>query len=272
MKDRIRLAMIQPKPYPSFDDPRNLAHAMLLLEKCQGKDLDVICLPEYFPYHGDAELAAMAKRCRAYLIAGLVEREGNRLYNTATLFDRQGHMLGRQRKRNVGVLERERLGISPGDAVFRTFPTDFGKIGMPVCIDLWGQPEAARQITDQGADVIFNISIFPILRGHWQRGAAVRAFDNFIPVVGINTAGYNALIEGKRIHQFGGHSFIINPPRMLDKYDFNRWLRSFDNVDDWTRVVLDELEQIHLAELELNTCRRFRQEFWKRFGFHRSEY
>jgi predicted amidohydrolase len=270
MKDNIRVAIVQPKPFPAFDDPRNLGHALLLLEKCQGEKLDVICLPEYFPYHGEEELAAAAERCNAHIIAGLVEREGDRLYNTAALFDRSGHLLGRQRKRNVGAMERNQLGISPGDGVFRAFPTDFGKIGMPVCIDYWGQPEAAKQVTDQGADIIFNIGIFPVLRGHWKTGALVRAFDNFIPVVGVNTADYNSLAQGKRIHQHGGHSLVIQPPKLLDKEDFRRWFRSLDRIDDWVTTELDELEQMCVVQINLSTVRRFRREFWNRFGFQRA--
>ncbi len=270
MKDNIRVAMIQPKPYPVFDDPRNLAHALILLEKCRGEELDVVCFPEYFPYQGDSDLAAAARRYGTYIIAGLVEADGNKLYNTATLFDRHGRILGRQRKRNVGVMESDRLGISAGDGVYRAFPTDFGKIGMPVCIDLWGQPEAAKQLTDQNADIIFNISNFPILRGHWKRAATVRAFDNFMPIVGVNTADYNALIQGRRVHQYGGHSFTVYPPKMLDKHDFNRWFRSFDNADEWVQAELDELEQVHIAEVNLSSARQFRSEFWGRFGFRRN--
>ena len=159
MKDVIRVALIQPKPYPSFEDPRNIGHAMMLLDKCRGEELDVICFPEYFPYQGEEELAAAARQCRSYIIAGLVESEGDKLYNTATLFDRSGRILGRQRKCNVGALERNQLGISPGDRIYRAFVTDFGKIGIPVCIDFWGQPEAGKQLADQSADIIFNISI-----------------------------------------------------------------------------------------------------------------
>jgi predicted amidohydrolase len=269
MKENIRVALIQPKPYPSFDDPRNLGHALRLLERCKGDRFDIACFPEYFPFQGEGELAAAARQHNAYILAGLVEEEGGKLYNTATLFDRSGHILGRQRKRNVGSLERNQLGISPGDGTFRAFATDFGKVGIPVCIDFWGQPEAARQLADQGVDAVFNISIFPVLRGHWKRGASVRAFDNFVPVVGVNTADYNALMQGKRIHQYGGHSLVIQPPRLLDKDDFRRWFRSLDNVEDWVKVELDELEQIYVADVDLGTARRFRREFWNRFGFHR---
>lgn len=269
MKDNIRVAMVQPKPYPDADDPRNLGHALSLLEKCRGEELDVVCFPEYFPYQGDDEVAAAAKRYKTYIIAGLIEAEGDKLYNTATLFDRFGRLLGRQRKHCVTVLERNQMKISPGDGSFRSIPTDFGRIGMPVCIDFWGQPEAAKQLVDQGTDVIFNISIFPILRGHWKAAASVRAFDNFVPIVGVNTADYNALIHGKRVHQHGGHSFVIQPPKMLDKDDFHRWLRSLDSVENWIQVELEELEQVEIVEVNLSTARRFRREFWNRFGFQR---
>lgn len=269
MKDNIRVAMIQPKPYPEFADPRNLGHALMLLEKLRGEPVDLVCFPEYFPYHGEEELAQAARRLETHIVAGLVEQDGDRLYNTATLIDRSGRVLGRQRKRNVGALERDRLGISPGDNIFRAFATDFGKVGIPVCIDFWGQPDAAGQLADQEAEIIFNISIFPILRGHWKTGAMVRAFDNFMPVVGVNTADYNALIDGKHYHQHGGGSFALQPPKLLDRQAFNRWFRSFDNVRDWQLIELEELEQIHLQDINLSTVRRYRRDFWKRFGIER---
>ena len=269
MKDTIRVAMVQPKPYPTFDDPRNLGHALQLLERCRGEQLDVICFPEYFPYMGEEELGVAARQNKSGIIAGLVESGDGKRYNTATVFGRSGYVIGRQRKRNVGALERTQLGISAGDGLFRSFATDFGKIGVPVCIDFWGQPEAGKMLADQGVDVVFNISLFPILRGHWKTGALVRAFDNFVPVVGVNTAEYNALIQGKRHHQFGGGSFIIQPPRLIDMDDFRRWFRSFDNTRDWVTAELDDLEHVQIATVNLSTARRFRREFWNRFGFQR---
>ncbi len=269
MKESIRVALIQPKPYPSFDDPKNLGHALQLMEKCRGENPDVICFPEYFPYLGEEGLAEAARQHKAYVIAGLAELEGDQFYNTATLFDRQGRLLGRQRKRNLGILERDSLGMTRGDGLYRAFSTDFGKIGLAVCIDFWGQPEAARQLSDQGVEIVFNLSTFPILRGHWITGSLVRAFDHFFCVVGVNTADYNALFNGKRSHQHGGDSFVIQPPRMLDKEDFRRWIRSLDNVQHWVTDRLDELEQVHIAEVNLGVVRRFRDEYRHRFGFQR---
>jgi predicted amidohydrolase len=267
MKDNIRIAIIQPKPYPSFDDPRNIGHALQLMEKCGGEELDVICFPENFPFIGEQEMGSAARKFKSYLIAGIAEEEGGKLYNTATLFTRAGRVAGRQRKFNVGALERDRYGISSGDGVFKVFATDFGKIGMPVCIDLWGQPEAGRQLCEQGVDIVFNPSTFPVLRGHWKTGAMVRAFDNFFPVVGINTADYNAVFGEKRVHQYGGGSFTLQPPNMIARDDFNRWARGLDSIENWVQVELDELEQVYIAEVNLTAARRFRIDFFKRFGF-----
>jgi hypothetical protein len=58
-------------------------------------------------------------------------------------------------------------------------------------------------------------------------------------------------------------------PKMLDREDFRRWFRSLDNVSDWVRTELEQLEQIHIAELDLQTARRFRREFWGHFGIRR---
>ncbi|MGD0400469.1 MAG: carbon-nitrogen hydrolase family protein [Syntrophobacteraceae bacterium] len=267
MKDNIRIAIIQPKPYPSFEDPRNIGHALQLLEKCRGEELDVICFPECFPFMGEREMGSAARKFKCYLIAGIVEEEGGKLYNTATLFNRAGRVAGRQRKFNVGAMECDRLGICSGDGVFKVFATDFGKLGMPVCIDFWGQPEAGRQMSEQGVDIVFNPGLFPVLRGHWKTAAMVRAFDNFVPVVGINTADYNAVFGDKRVHQYGGGSFILQPPKMLAKDDFNHWVRGLDNIENWVQAELDELEQVYIAEVNLSAARRFRLDFFKRFGF-----
>ncbi len=271
MKDNIRIAIVQPKPYPSFDDPRNIGHALQLMEKCRGEQLDVICFPEYFPCLGDREMGSAARRFNSYVIAGIIEEEGGKRYNTATLYNRAGRIVGRQRKLCVGAVERSKIGISPGDGVFRVFETDFARIGMPVSIDFWGQPEAGRQLSRQEVDIVFNPGLFPVLRGHWKTGALVRAFDNFLPVVGINSADYNALIGEKRVHQYGGGSFILQPPKMLARDDFNRWANGLDNIENWVLAELDRLEQVYVADVNLAGAARFRIEFFNRFGFKRSD-
>ena len=126
-----------------------------------------------------------------------MEEEGKQSYNTATLFDRSGRMLGRQRKHNLGNLERRGFQVSRGENC-PTWDTDFGRLGLVVCIDFWGQPEAARHLAAREVDLIVNPPIFPILRGHWHRGALTQAFDYYVPVVGVNTAAAEVEIAGRR--------------------------------------------------------------------------
>jgi predicted amidohydrolase len=211
----------------------------------------------------------MAKKLHCYIVAGLVEEVGDSRFNTATLFDRSGTIVGRQRKVNLSTMERRYLGIVPGDSTYKVFDTEFGKIGLPVSIDFWGQPGAARMLTDNGADLIINQSIFPILKGHWKQSALVRAFDNFIPVVGINTASFNSRVGGRVYRYHGGNSIIIQPPRLVSRDDFTLWLRSLDSLEGWVKVELDEREQVYFGEVDLGTTRKFRTELWHRLGIQR---
>ncbi len=273
MQETVRVALMQVKPYPEMDNPRNVGHAIRLLEQCRGKNVDIACLPECFPWAGEDTLADMARKLRCYIAAGLVENIGDKQFNTVALFDRSGLIIGRQRKVNLGTIDRRHFGFSPGESAFSVVETDFARIGLLVGIDFWGQPEGARALTDKGADLIINQSIFQLLRRHWKHGTLVRSFDNFVPVVGVNAADFNCRVDGRIYRHLGGGSMIIQPPRLVSDHDFRLWLRSLDSLDGWVTVELDEREQVHFGEVDLGTTRRFRAEFWRHFGIirHRVE-
>ena len=224
-----KIILIQALPTTRLDSRENLVRALKLLESCRGQEADLICFPEYFPFFGEQEMAAAAGRLQAYIIAGLVEEAGGKLYNTATLFDRGGDLLGRQRKHNLGNLERRGFGVLPGES-WPVWDTDFGRLGIPVCIDFWGQPEAARHLAAQEVDLIVNPAIFPILRGHWHRGALTRAFDYYVPVVGVNTAAAEVKIVGRRYPFQGGGSFAVQPPAPIHKAELTRQVRDWDGL------------------------------------------
>lgn len=268
MKDNIRVALVQGKPYPELEDPRNVGHAIRLLEQFRGKGVDIACFPACFPWSGEEALTEVVRSLRCYLVAGLLEATGGKRFSTATLFDRHGRIVGRQRQVRVSMVERQHLEIAPDDGVYRVFDTDFGRLGLPVGIDFWGQPDAARALTEQGADLIINPSIFPILHGHWKHAALVRALENFIPVVGVNTVDFNSRLGGRVYHHHGGKSIIIQPPRLVTRDDFRIWLRSLDDLEGWVTVELDRREQVSLSEVDLATGRRFRAEFRRQLGIH----
>jgi len=264
----VKIILIQPRPVPRLESPKNLALALKLLSQCEGRGAHLICFPEYFPFSGETELARAARRLKAYLVAGLVEEEGGKRYNTATLFDPGGRLVGRQRKVTLGALERRGFGVVPGEG-WQVFDTDLGRLGLPVCIDFWGQPEAARQLSTQGVDLIVNPSVFPILRGHWPRGALVRAFEYYLPVVGVNAAAFVAEIGGRRYPMQGGRSFAIQPPAPENDAEMARLIRSWDDLDDWLILKGGEDEEVLSVTLDLAGPRHWRPLIWQRFGYHR---
>ncbi|HYF00438.1 MAG TPA: carbon-nitrogen hydrolase family protein [Planctomycetota bacterium] len=79
-------------------------------------------------------LAALARRYRMAVAAGLEERDGDRLYNAAVLVDRSGRLVLRHRKINelpVG-LEVYTRGSSLG-----VVDLDGLKVGLNICADSW---------------------------------------------------------------------------------------------------------------------------------------
>jgi predicted amidohydrolase len=93
----------------------------------------------------------LAKKNNLHVVAGLVEREGHLVYNTAVLLGPDGQILGKYRKT---CLPRDEVnaGICPGDQ-YPVFNTRFGKVGLMICYDGFF-PEVARELSNRGAEVI----------------------------------------------------------------------------------------------------------------------
>jgi predicted amidohydrolase len=85
-------------------------------------------------------------------VAGLTEKAGDLVYNTAVLLDRNGRLAGRYRKIHL-PREEWKNGIRPGNE-YPVFETDFGTIAMQICYD-WFFPETAEIFALKGAEIIF---------------------------------------------------------------------------------------------------------------------
>jgi predicted amidohydrolase len=113
-------------------------------------------------------------------VAGLYEREGSAVYNTAVLIDRQGKVAGKYRKVYLPTEEIEG-GLTPGVA-YPVFETDFGKVGLMICWDV-EYVDPARALAAQGAEII----LMPIWGGNYTLMKA-RAIENHVFLV---SAGYD---------------------------------------------------------------------------------
>jgi predicted amidohydrolase len=112
---------------------------------------EAYALAEEIP-HGPAcgAWTAAAKRHGCWIVAGLAERVGQRLYNAAVLIGPDGHV-GTFRKMHLWAAEN--LFFEPGDLGFPVFATPIGRIAMLICYDGWF-PEAYRLCALQGADIV----------------------------------------------------------------------------------------------------------------------
>ena len=115
-------------------------------------------------------LSAAANKHRMYVLAGIVERRGPHVFNTAVIFGRDGELVGRYDKTHLTFGELT-AGISCGDS-YPVFDLDFGRIGVHICYDEWF-PEVARYYAHQGVEILF----LPVMGGKpitWR----TRALDN----------------------------------------------------------------------------------------------
>jgi N-carbamoylputrescine amidase len=81
------------------------------------------------------------------VVGGLLEREGDTLYNSAVLLG--PGVVGRYRKTHLW--DKEKLLYEPGREL-TVFGTPLGRIGVLICYDAWF-PEAARTLALKGAQI-----------------------------------------------------------------------------------------------------------------------
>jgi predicted amidohydrolase len=145
-----------------------------------GTGKSYVDVSEPIPGPTTARLGEVARRHRSYVVAGIFEREGHAVYNTAVLIDREGNVAGRYRKVYLPYVEVEQ-GLTPGND-YPVFRTDFGTVGMMICYDVFFA-DPARALTSRGAEII----LMPIWGGD-RTLAKARAIEN---KVFIASSGYD---------------------------------------------------------------------------------
>lgn len=224
----------------SEDPEGNLRKAVGMIAEAAEKGAEIICLPElftttYFPQYDTVDgrrrehaphetvpgpstdaLSTAAARAGVILVGGSIyERDGEKFYNTAPVFDQRGRMLGRYRKTHIPHDEDfyEQSYFEPGDTGFQVYPTDRGRIGVMICYDQW-YPEAARMNALQGAEIVFYPTAIGKVKGieqwegdwqqAWENVMRGHAIANGMVVAACNRVG----VEDKM--EFWGGSFVID--------------------------------------------------------------
>lgn len=236
---------------------RNLEEYFTEIEK---EKSDFVCLGEMFntPYdinqfskYAEVEkgdtwtlLSNLAKKYNVYLSAGSIcEREGNFLYNTAYVFDRDGRQIAKHRKMHLfdidikgGQYFKESETLTAGNEI-TTFETEFGKMGICICYD-FRFPELSRLMVLNGAKVIFVPASFNTTTGpaHWNTMFKSQALNNQIYAIGTSPAR-----DIESSYKSYGHSIITNP---------------------WGEIVseLDETPGIKVTDIDLSMVDKIREQ------------
>jgi N-carbamoylputrescine amidase len=225
----------------SWDLGRNLDQAEQLVRQAAAQGAQVILLQELFatPYfcieqdhkhlalaeeYSDSKVlkrfAALAKELGVVLPLSWFEKAGNAYFNSLSVADADGHLLGVYRKTHIpnAIGYQEKEYFSPGDTGFRVWDTAYGRLGLGICWDQWF-PETARCLALMGAEVL----LFPTAigsepgaaaldsRDHWQMAMRGHAAANILPVIAANRVGREVASNDPELAMsFYGSSFISN--------------------------------------------------------------
>lgn len=120
---------------------------------------------------GDFAEAARQRRC--YLALAMAEKDGDRTYHTAVLFDRAGAIVGTCRKAHA--LADDAIALGDDLPVFRT---EFGLLGMTIGTDFY-LPEVYQVLSLKGADLLTWHHYPERLRDHgpWDAMLMARCLD-----------------------------------------------------------------------------------------------
>ena len=124
---------------------------------CQKENIDYFDLAETIPGPSTKALGKIAKEKKVILIVPLFEKRAPGIYhNTAVIMNTDGEIAGMYRKMHIpdDPSYYEKYYFTPGDLGYKSFSTEFGKIGTLICWDQW-YPEGARLTALKGAEVIF---------------------------------------------------------------------------------------------------------------------
>ena len=163
---------------------------------------------------------AFAKELDIVLPISFYEKSGNTFFNSVTVIDADGEILGTYRKTHIpdGIPYAEKFYFTSGNTGFKVWDTKYAKIGIGICWDQWF-PECARSMALMGAELLFYptaIGDEPTLdidsKDHWQRCMQGHAAANLMPVIAANRIGTETISQNGKDStlEFYGSSFITD--------------------------------------------------------------
>ncbi len=230
----MKVCLIQMNSKDNLDE--NLAAAeRLLREGIEDTKPTLVVLPELFTHLGGTRetvaaaaetlpggrsyqlLSSIAKEYGVYLHGGsLIERDGDRLYNTTVVFGPEGSLIAKYRKIHLfdvvapdGAVYRESDLYGRGENIV-TYDVGEHKVGCSICYDV-RFPELYGELSKAGADIIIIPAAFTLMTGkdHWEVLCRARALETQTYVLATNQVGEYTENGNPRANY--GHSMIVDP-------------------------------------------------------------
>ncbi len=218
---RLATASILIDPTPSYPS-QCIERSLKMIDQAGAAKADLVLLPEEpdvvgCPVDRQNELpeplpggplfrqfAARARQHQIYVAYTQRECDGNRIFNTGVLIDRQGELVGKYRKMHLAPGEQN--DVLPGDMGYPVFECDFGRVAIGICMDIH-YPEMWRIYALKGADVLlFPTMCLDYTGDHIESIVNARAIDNQVYLVSSHFIQY-PFLSGRSM----GHSRIVDP-------------------------------------------------------------
>ena len=148
-------------------------------------------------------VAALCSELQVHAVVGLLEKDGDRLFNVATLVGPKG-VVGTYRKIHLPLLGVDRF-VDHGDRPLEVLNAGELRVGLHICYD-GAFPETGRVLTLLGADVLILPTNWPIQSVTTaEHLPACRAIENVVYMMAVDRVGE------ERGCIFAGLSSIADP-------------------------------------------------------------
>ena len=145
-----------------------------------------------------------AQELKCVIVAGLVECNGDSVYNSAVVAGPEG-FIGSYRKAHL--FDKEKKIFCSGNDPFPVFDIGLAKVGVMICFDWWF-PETCRTLALKGAEIIAHPS--NLVLPHCPQSMITRCLENRIFAVTANRIGTENRFQNERL-EFIGQSQVVDP-------------------------------------------------------------
>lgn len=252
---KLKVGMIQ-LLVEGGEPERNLERAVKYIDLAAKENIDIALLPETLDLawthpcvKNEAEtipgsrtniLCEAAKRNKIYICAGLTEKDGDKIYNTAVFINDEGEIIIKYRKINLlwNVEYPEYYAVGQ---TLNVIDTKWGKIGVNICADNYIDGlHIGHTLARMGAQVILSPSSWTVdysitegmdpYKEKWIKPYKILASYYNVVVLGSTSVGYivGGPYEGKKMI---GCSLAVDKTGVIAQGEFNEFASDIKIVE-----------------------------------------